>query len=117
MKTKNILKCVAGVFAGMTIAAAAQANPAHDMISSVSEAKRQQVFTRFLSDSGEKCSSVDRTFYQGSDKKGNAFWNASCAVGKSFLIQVNNDKQGSTRILGCNVLKAVNGGTCFKTLK
>jgi hypothetical protein len=58
------------------------------MMSSASEEKRQQALGRLLSDGGEKCTKVDRTFYQGSDKNGNAFWNASCAGGKSFLVQV-----------------------------
>ena len=55
------------------IAVAVQASPAYNMKSSACEEKRQQVLGRLLSDRGEKCSSVDRTFYQGSDKKGNAF--------------------------------------------
>lgn len=101
----------------MTITTSAQANPAHDMISAASEAKRQQALAGLLSKNGERCSAVDRTFYQGSDKSGNAFWNASCRGGKSFLIQVNNDSQGSTRILDCKVLKSVNGGTCFTKFK
>lgn len=117
MKNRNILKVATGVFAVMTITATVKANPAHDMISAASETKRQQALAGLLSSSGEKCGAVDRTFYQGSDKSGNAFWNASCRGGKSFVIQVNNDRQGSTRILDCKVLKAVNGGTCFTKFK
>lgn len=117
MKTRKVQKCVTAVLAVITIASVAQANPAHDMISAASETKRQQALAGLLSGSGEKCGAVDRTFYQGSDKSGNAFWNASCRGGKSFLIQVNNDRQGSTRILECKVLKAVNGGTCFTKFK
>jgi hypothetical protein len=42
------------VLAGLTIAAAAQANPAHNMMSSACEEKRQQALGRLLSDSAEK---------------------------------------------------------------
>lgn len=99
------------------LALAAHANPAHDQLSSMSEQQRRSVLATFLVKSGEQCSSVTKTFYQGSDKKGNAFWNAACARGDSFVIQVNNDATGTTRILSCKVLKAVNGGTCFTKFK
>ena len=92
---------------------AVRANPAHEQLNAMSESQRRSALTAFLSKSGEVCSSVSRTFYQGSDKQGNAFWNAACADGNSYLIQVNNDAAGSTRILSCKVVKAVGAGTCF----
>jgi flagellar basal body rod protein FlgG len=95
----------------------AYANVAHDQLSSMSEKQRQSVLATFLVKSGEKCSAVAKTFYQGSDKRGNAFWNAACTGGASFVIQVNNDATGSTRILSCKLLEAVNGGTCFTKFK
>lgn len=102
---------------GVAVAHGAFANRAHDQISAMSEDQRRNVLALFLSKSGEKCNAVSRTFYQGSDRRGNAFWNAACVGGESFVIQVNNDSGGSTRILSCKVLKAVNGGTCFTKFK
>jgi len=99
------------------LALAARANPAHEQLLSMSEQDRRTFFAGFLVKSGEQCASVNKTFYQGSDKRGNAFWNARCIGGAAFLIQVNNDATGSTRILSCKVLKAVNGGTCFTKFK
>jgi hypothetical protein len=64
--------------------------------------------------SGEKCDSVTRSFFQGSDRRGNAYWNAACRNGQAFAIQVNNDAVGSTRIMSCAMLKAMNAGECFK---
>ena len=57
-----------------------------------------------LQKSGETCSRIGKTFYQGSDKRGKAYWNAACTGGDSFLIQVNNDATGSTRVMNCKVL-------------
>ena len=116
MHHPRTVKIVTGAIA-IFLALAASANPAHDQLSAMSEQQRQSVLAAFLVKSGERCSSVTKTFYQGSDKKGNAFWNAACAKGDSFVIQVNNDATGSTRILSCKVLKAVNGGTCFTKFK
>lgn len=81
------------------------------------EDKRSSVFFSLLANSSEKCTKVTKTFYQGSDKNGNAFWNAACYGGDSFLIQVNNDSKGSTRILSCKALNNIGGGICFTKLK
>lgn len=116
MHPTRIIKTGIGAIA-IFLALGASANPAHDQISAMSEQQRRSVLAAFLVKSGERCSSVTKTFYQGSDKKGNAFWNAACANGDSFVIQVNNDATGSTRILSCKVLEAVNGGTCFTKFK
>ena len=93
------------------------ANPAHEKLLSIADSKRKLVFAAFLTQSGESCSSVTKTFYQGSDKTGNAFWNATCLKADSYVIQVNNDAQGSTKILNCKILKVINAGTCFTKFK
>jgi hypothetical protein len=116
MQLSRFVISVIGTIA-LFLALATHANPAHDQLSSMPEEQRRAFFTKFLIKSGEKCSSVTKTFYQGSDKKGNAFWNAACSGGASFVIQVNNDATGSTSILSCKVLKAVNAGTCFTKFK
>lgn len=94
-----------------------RANPAHEQLSAMSEEQRRSVLAAFLIKSGEQCTSVSKTFFQGSDKEGNAVWNAACAGGASFVVQVNNNATGSTRILNCKVLKPVSGGTCFTKFK
>jgi len=103
--------------AAAVVSLAAHANPAHDIISGMSEGNRKETFAALLSRGGEKCPTVSRTFYQGSDSKGDAFWNASCVGGQSWLVQVSNDAQGSTRVMSCTMLKAMNAGTCFTKLK
>jgi len=112
-------KILAAVFClfGSLLALPVFCNPAHEMLSRMSEEQRCSALAAFLVKSGERCSNVTGTFYQGSDKMGNAFWNAACEGGDSYVIQVNNDSSGSTRILSCKVMKAVGGGTCFTKFK
>ncbi len=98
----------------LIIAYSALANPAHERLSALSETDRNKILTRFLKSSGESCDAVIRNFHQGSDQSGNAFWNAGCANNRAFLIKINNDAQGSTRILDCDLLRAVHGGKCFQ---
>lgn len=100
-----------------TVTAPAFANPAHKMLSAMSGQERARAMTGFLRKSGESCDSATRTFYQGSEKNGNAHWAVACKNGRSYLVQVMNDSTGSTRILDCKVLKAVAGSECFKKYK
>src|SRR5262245_1574829 len=96
----------------------AQANEAHKLLMDMSEGKRAHALSALLEKSGEKCPGAKRTFYQGSDKKGNAFWNVECAGGGgSWVIQINNDRNGSTRIVECAVMKALKGPACFTKFK
>ena len=92
-------------------------NTGHGMLLAAPETKRQTAFSNLLTASGEKCPSVTKTFYQGSDKKENAFWNVQCSNGKAFVVQLFNDSKGSTKILDCAILKAINAGTCFTKFK
>jgi hypothetical protein len=92
----------------------AKANPAHDRIAAMSEQDRAGVFAKLLEASGEKCKKVNRTFFQGTTKNGDAFWNAECQNGAAYLVSVSNNASGSTSIMSCAVLKKMNAETCFK---
>ncbi len=89
-------------------------NEAHARLLKMNEADRAQAFATILNASGEKCEKVTRTFFQGAASNGDAFWNVACSNGAPLSIQINADKEGSTTILECSVLKAVNAGECFK---
>ena len=114
-------RIVVSVIATITLffAFTAHANPANERLLSMSEPQRRTLLAVFLFKSGEQCSNVTKTFYQGSDNKGNAYWNATCSGGHSFSIQVNNNATGLTGIVSCDLLKALNKGKemCFTKLK
>jgi hypothetical protein len=105
-----VLMFAAGLLSGT---GTAMANPAHKAIAAMDEPERQKTFGKLMLRSGESCPKVERTFYQGADRKGNAYWNMQCSPGESFLVQVNNDATGSTRIMKCRQLEAINGARCF----
>lgn len=81
----RILVCVAATL--IMFCGAAYSNAAHDQLSAMSDHQRSTALAAFLGKSGERCSEVTKTFYQGSDKKGNAFWNAACAGGEAGTCQ------------------------------
>lgn len=93
------------------------ANPAHEQLSNMAEPKRRDLMAFILKKSGEKCTKVTRTFYQGQDDKGNAFWNAACSEGGHYSILITNDEKGSTRVLNCKVLQELKAPPCFKKFK
>lgn len=95
----------------------AHANPAQEQLLAASEQQRQSILAGYLTKGGEQCAGVTKTFYQGSDHKGNVFWNATCTEGNSFVIQIFNNEIGSRRIFDCERLKEITGGTCFTKFK
>ena len=111
MKNTFKLACCLAVLLASSLA---WANDAHKALKSMSDAKRENTLSTFLKRSGYKCPDVTRTFYQGSDKKGNAIWNAQCKDGAAYIIQVKNDAQGSTHIMTCAAFKKITNGDCFK---
>jgi hypothetical protein len=113
MKTMAVLELM--MFSSLPLVSGlAFANEAHEIFERMTDAKRNTVFALYLQKSGEDCRRVTKNFLQGVDQKGNAFWNVACSNNKSFVVQINNDAVGSTRILSCAVMKAVRGPECFK---
>ena len=92
-------------------------NRAHDALASLSEAERVEFFTKQFAGSGDPCGRVERTFYQGSDKANAALWNVGCSHGRSYMITIQNDTNGSSKILDCKILKAVARVECFTKLQ
>ena len=93
------------------------ANQIHDQVANLTEDRRQVLFSRMLQSSGENCSAVSRTFYQGSSRDGSAFWSVTCVGGVDWQVMIKNTARGDTRVLECSVLRAVGGGQCFTRLK
>lgn len=111
----NSIRSVGALFSIFLITTAF-ANPAHDMLSRKTEVERKGLFTSLMKSGGEPCE-VTRTFYQGSGKNGDAFWNLSCKSGKSWVITIKNNSSGSTQLLSCDVLEKINAGKCFTKFK
>jgi hypothetical protein len=90
------------------------ANPANKKLLGLSERDRAVTLAYFLRASGEKCPKATRVFYQGESKRfGTASWSVTCSNGESWSIGVNDDREGSTKILNCRVLKAIAKVDCF----
>jgi hypothetical protein len=87
-------------------------NAWHDALVSLSDSARNDMLSKFMAKSGEHCT-VTRNFFQGFDEKKNATWNVACSNGNDLSVTFYNDSQGSTNILECSMLKAVNVD-CFK---
>lgn len=93
----------------------ASANTTHNQLQSLSEKDRAQVLARVLTKTGEKCSKPSTTFYQGSDKRGAAFWNIQCTE-NAYQLMIESDNKGSAKAIGCDVLKML-GSSCFTKFK
>ncbi len=105
MNKKAIPFCVGLLLA---FAAIVYANPAHDLISQASEGVRNKAFFQTVSSAAYPCGLVTKSFFQGFDSQGDAFWSVRCKNGKSYSIMIYNDKNGSTKVMDCSVVKALN---------
>jgi len=92
----------------------AWANPAQERLAAMSEVDRSAALAIVVESSGQVCRAVARTFFQGEDEKGNVFWNVECSGGQSYVVQIKNDLNSSTRVLTCGRFQAVSGAACFK---
>lgn len=86
-----------------------------DQIEALSESNRMTIFQKLLSSSGERCSQVTRTFLQGKDKTGAAFWGVQC-TGSAYQVMVENNAKGSTKVMDCKVVKML-GMDCFSKFR
>src|SRR5690349_7163683 len=86
------------------------ANPANDYLLSVTPKVQAETLSKAV---GEKCRG-QTAFYMGLGTSGlgadKGFWSIRCTDGRSFAVQVNPD--GTSRVLECAVLKALNAGVC-----
>jgi hypothetical protein len=58
-----------------------------------------------------------RAFYMGTSPADNsALWSVGCKNGKSYVVQINADASGSTKVLECGLYKAVTKMNCFTKL-
>lgn len=72
------------------------ANEAHMRLSELPDKERNAMFAAVLAD---KCGAVTRTFFQGFDKKRTAYWSVACGKKRAYMISIENDAMGPTKIL------------------
>lgn len=53
------------------------------------------------------------SFYNGM-RNDSAFWSIRCTNGQSYMVEIQSDASGSTRVLDCTTMKAVGANTCFQ---
>jgi hypothetical protein len=95
-------------------ATAAVQNSTHARLERIPEKDRAEAMTRLLASEG--CDLVVRDFYQGTrHEDGIAFWSFACQNGRSFMVSVKADMNGSTKIADCAVMKVL-GISCFQKL-
>lgn len=58
-----------------------------------------------------KCDKPTGSFFMGSDRENNAYWNIRCANGETWMVVLMTD--GSTTVTSCSILKLC-GVHCFK---
>ena len=110
-----MLSLILGIF---FIADVLHANKAHQILSHKSNQARNEALTVLFLQTEEDCDVVVKNFFQGLEPEGGALWNVTCGNGNSFVILIENDPRGSTRIMDCALIESLTKGKskCFKKL-
>ncbi|MBC7942809.1 MAG: hypothetical protein H7Z19_24155 [Chitinophagaceae bacterium] len=99
----NIVNLSAAFLVLATMGSPAGANAGHQYIASLPEGARNERLTEMLRQLPEPCV-VQKNFFRGFDQKKAALWSVACANKKAYAIMINDDTNGSTRIMDCKVL-------------
>ena len=104
--------CLVLVDASLSVAAQpAKSNPTHNRLLKLTDAEKLAVFEIWAKNEG--CGRVTKTFFQGQASDGTAIWNIRCSRAEDLSVSISPDKNGSTRVLECSIMKAVAKTDCF----
>jgi len=95
--------------------AAVLASPLGDKMSSMSESGRRAFTGMIVRQTGEKCESVRRTFFQGNLDQA-AVWNVECNSGDKYGVIFSGDEGNTTRVLKCSAMKDAGAPPCFRKI-
>jgi hypothetical protein len=103
--------------ASILLACHSSATETSNQVAALSEEKRQVLFAKLMKREGKRCPRVNKTFFQGRSKDGNAYWSIACTGGKDWQIVIKNASEGEMTTLDCAFLKAVGGDRCFTRIR
>jgi hypothetical protein len=93
--------------------AASTGNPSTDRLLAMPEQQRIEVLARSIR---RDCTGT-RAFLMGVTRtgraRGTAYWSVACTNGRSYVIQMDADKKGTSFVADCRVL-AGTGRECFQ---
>jgi len=94
---------------GSASSSSGSGNPAHDMLKALSNRQQAQALGQSVETSGDSCTGVKAVHKGMAD--GRALWRVDCSNGNSYLVTIEDDAQGTTKVLSCAVAKAI-GADC-----
>jgi hypothetical protein len=89
---------------------ATSANPARDSLEAMTGQQQAQVLGQVVQTSGDACTG-EKAVFKGVTPHDRAVWRIDCTNGNSYLVTIENNAEGSTKVLSCAV-KAI-GAECF----
>lgn len=95
---------LAGLLIGLFLGHAA-GNETTEKIIGLSEAKRNELWTLYLQQSGRQCDAAVRSMFQGSSDDEDS-WSVACSDGSSYAIQIFPGPEGATTLMSCDELMA-----------
>ncbi|HEV8676020.1 MAG TPA: hypothetical protein VGX21_18445 [Methylomirabilota bacterium] len=95
-----------------TNVATAFANDAHEQLRKLPAATRTHALATTATSAGFACAGASSE-YKGMDKDRRAYWRVDCSNGQSYMVSIDDDKAGSTKVVSCALMRKVGADTCF----
>lgn len=93
----------------LSFTTSANANDWHDMIMKMQSSERKAAMGNAVRSRGHTCTEK-KVFFQGFDGEKTSVWNVACANGKDYVVSIEDNKDGTTRIADCSSVKELSSG-------
>ena len=91
------------------VAVNAQANLANDELTKLPRSQQASMLGKVV---GEGCTGK-KAFYMGA-LQDESFWSLKCTNGENYLISIEGDQMGSSKVMNCATYEAITGLRCFQ---
>lgn len=107
--TRRAVVLVVFVVSEASSAAYAQThrNEAVRLMNTLAPDLQRFALARTVQSAGEKCQEGNRHLFLGYDQQNAGYYTVACTNGRAYQVQIGAGKGGATKILSCDILKAV----------
>lgn len=85
-------------------------NRGHQMLKDAEAREKRQVLGRIVGSKGHRCRAWDVSFKELKD--GKSYWVTKCMSGRSYLVMIRPDEEGTTEVWNCDNARQEEGMAC-----
>lgn len=106
--TRRAVGVIFAFCVSLAVAGSLASAQTYRMLEQQSNAEKARILRSLINSAGNPCSEVTTVMFRGADADQAGYWTVSCSDGGNWQVQVKNDAGGSSSVVSCDVLRAVN---------